>query len=265
MTDAANPGFNDPKEMTMDTTLYPVRSAARRDAAPLYLLEDVRKVYGTGSSAVHALNGIDLRIDAGEMVVVVGVSGSGKSTLLQLLGGLDRPSSGRLTFEGTDVTRVSDRDLADVRLRTVGFVFQQFNLIPTLSALENVELAMAPTGVSREQRAGRAAEMLRRVGLGDRSSHLPAELSGGEQQRAAIARALANDPDVLLADEPTGNLDSATGAQILGLLRELWQVDGKTVVLITHDPAIAADAPRVISLTDGIVDGEDPVSVGGRR
>jgi putative ABC transport system ATP-binding protein len=230
---------------------------------PLYDLADVRKVYGTGPTAVHALNGVDLRIGSGEMVVVVGASGSGKSTLLQLMGGLDRPSSGRLIFEGTDVGSASETGMAAMRLWTIGFVFQQFNLIPTLTAGENVELAMAPTGLNPVERSHRATDLLARVGLGDRAEHLPSELSGGEQQRVAIARALANDPEVILADEPTGNLDSATGAQILALLRELWEMMGKTVVLITHDPAIAGDAPRVVRLADGMVESDDAVALIG--
>ncbi len=223
----------------------------------LYRLEAVSKVYGSGSAAVYALDGVDLEIGLGDFTVIVGSSGSGKSTLLQLLGGLDRPSAGRLELEGTDLARAGDPALAEIRLRTVGFVFQQFNLIPTLTAGENVELAAAPTGIDAATRSRRAIEMLDRVGLAERRGHLPSELSGGEQQRVAIARALVNEPDVLLADEPTGNLDSATGGQILGLLRELWRETGMSVVLITHDPAIAADAPRVVRLADGRVAGDD--------
>ena len=234
----------------------------------LYRLQSVSKVYGGGATAVYALNGIDLEIGLGEFAVIVGPSGSGKSTLLQLLGGLDRPSAGRLEFEGSDLATAADAALAEIRLRTIGFVFQQFNLIPTLSAAENVELAIAPTGAGAEVRRRRAAEMLGRVGLADRAEHLPSELSGGEQQRVAIARALVNEPDVLLADEPTGNLDSGTGDQILGLLRDLWRESGMTVVLITHDPAIAGDAPRVVRLADGEIadDGRGdflPAAVGG--
>jgi putative ABC transport system ATP-binding protein len=223
----------------------------------LYRLESVSKVYGSGSAAVHALNGVDLEIGHGEFTVIVGSSGSGKSTLLQLLGGLDRPSAGRLEFEGSNLAAAADSALAEIRLRTVGFVFQQFNLIPTLTAGENVELAAVPTGINARDRADKSVEMLARVGLADRRGHLPSELSGGEQQRVAIARALVNEPDVLLADEPTGNLDSTTGEQILDLLRELWRETGMTVVLITHDPSIAADAPRVVRLADGRVSGDD--------
>ena len=220
----------------------------------LYGLTGVSRVYGSGTTAVRALDEIDLRIDVGEFAVIVGSSGSGKSTLLQLLGALDRPTDGRIDFEGRDLARASDRDLSGIRLRTVGFVFQQFNLIPTLTAAQNVELAMAPRGVDGSARSARALEMLELVGLADRAGHLPSELSGGEQQRVAIARALVNEPDVLLADEPTGNLDSKTGAEVLRLLYELWERTGTTVVLITHDSSIAETAPRVIRLADGRLD-----------
>ena len=222
-----------------------------------YELDSVTKVYGSGATAVTALEGVDLEIASGELVAIVGSSGSGKSTLLQLLGGLDRPSAGRLALDGLEVGRAGDRELAAIRLRTIGFVFQQFNLIPTLTAAENVEVAAAPLGLDGSRLRDRAAAMLDRVGLADRAAHLPAELSGGEQQRVAIARSLVNEPEVLLADEPTGNLDSATGEQILGLLRDLWRESGMTIVLVTHDPSIAADSPRVIRLADGRIAGED--------
>ncbi|MEA2481530.1 MAG: putative transport system ATP-binding protein, partial [Thermoleophilaceae bacterium] len=172
----------------------------------LYELNDVAKVYG-GASEVRAVDGVDLTVDEGEFLVIAGASGSGKTTLLQLLGGLDRPTGGTIEFEGNDLARLSDDDLARLRLRTVGFVFQQFNLIPTLTAGQNVEVAMAPTGIGRDERRRRASELLDQVGLGARAGHLPSQLSGGEQQRVAIARAVANAPRVLFADEPTGNLD----------------------------------------------------------
>lgn len=232
-------------------------SEAMRDEEALYRLEAATKVFGSGAAAVNALDGIDLEIGVGELLVIVGPSGSGKSTLLQLLGGLDRPSAGAIELDGIDLARAADSELAAVRLRTVGFVFQQFNLVPTLTAGENVELAAAPLGLDRRALKLKAASILDRVGLGDRIDHLPSELSGGEQQRVAIARALINEPDVLLADEPTGNLDSRTGEQILQLLQELWRESGMTIVLITHDPSIAADAPRVVRLADGRVAGED--------
>jgi putative ABC transport system ATP-binding protein len=209
----------------------------------LYELDDVVKAYGP----VRAVAGVDLRIERGEFVVVAGPSGSGKTTLLQLLGALDRPTSGAIAFEGRDLAALGDAELTRLRRDRIGFIFQQFNLIPTLTALQNVEAAI----VTRDRRA-RATELLERVGLGARGSHLPSQLSGGEQQRVAIARALANEPDVLLADEPTGNLDTATGQEIMALLRGLWE-EGLSVVLISHDPAIAGAAPRVVRLRDGRV------------
>jgi putative ABC transport system ATP-binding protein len=229
---------------------------------PLYRLEHLTKVYGSERTEVRAVDEIDLEIAPGEFVVIVGPSGSGKSTLLQLLGALDRASGGAIEFEGRDLSGLGDRDLADLRLRTLGFIFQQFNLIPTLNARENVEVAMAPTGISGTDRARSALEALERVGLQARAEHLPSELSGGEQQRVAIARALANGPDVLLADEPTGNLDTKTGEAILSLLYHLWREHGLTVVLITHDPAIAAEAPRVVHLGDGRITSDSASSVG---
>ena len=218
-----------------------------------YSLRGVGRRYGDGDGLVDALADVDLEVREGEFVAVVGPSGSGKSTLLQILGALDRPTTGTSTFEGRDLARLGDDALAALRLERIGFVFQQFNLIPTLTARENVEVAIAPTGAPAAERIGRADGLLERVGLGDRIGHLPSQLSGGEQQRVAIARALANSPDVLLADEPTGNLDSATGGSILGLLRTLWSETGVTVVLITHDAGIAAQAERLIELADGRV------------
>jgi putative ABC transport system ATP-binding protein len=224
-----------------------------RDGHPqlLYELRGVVKTYGSTETMVRAVDGIDLEIAEGEFIVIVGPSGSGKSTLLQLLGALDRPSAGTISFGHRDLGSSVDRQLAELRLRTLGFIFQQFNLVPTLSALENVELAMAPIRLSADDRQERARELLARVGLSPRADHLPSQLSGGEQQRVAIARALANEPDVLLADEPTGNLDSRTGEEILALLYRLWQETGVTVVLITHDQAIAQTAPRVLTMADG--------------
>jgi putative ABC transport system ATP-binding protein len=211
----------------------------------VYELREVVKAYGAGATQVRAVDGIDLRIERGEFVVVAGPSGSGKTTLLQLLGALDRPTSGSVVFEGTDLATVGDGGLARLRRDRLGFVFQQFNLIPTLTALQNVEVPMSGN-------RPRAIELLERVGLGARAGHLPSQLSGGEQQRVAIARALANQPDVLLADEPTGNLDTATGEEIVALLRGLWE-DGLSLVLITHDPAVAGTAPRIVHMRDGRV------------
>jgi putative ABC transport system ATP-binding protein len=233
----------------------PGADGAEGSAGTLYRLEGVVKTYGTGEMLVRAVDGIDIAISAGEFVVIVGPSGSGKSTLLQLLGALDRPSGGHVEFEGRDLGNLGDTELADLRLNTLGFVFQQFNLIPTLTARGNVEVAMAPTRVSPAARSQIALELLERVGLGTRATHLPSQLSGGEQQRVAIARALANNPEVLLADEPTGNLDTKTGDAILSLLYKLWDEAGLTVVLITHDHAIA-EAPRVrvVDITDGRIE-----------
>ena len=218
----------------------------------LYELDDVRKVFD-GATPVQAVAGVDLSIGRGEYVSVVGASGSGKTTLLQLLGTLDRPSGGTLQFEGRDTSRLSDSELADLRQQTLGFIFQQFNLIPTLTARQNVEAALAPSGIGSDERRDRARTLLDRVGLADRVDHLPSQLSGGEQQRVAIARALANDPDVLLADEPTGNLDSATSQEIIDLLRRLSRTEGLSIVLVTHDPAIAGGADRVVRMSDGRV------------
>ena len=215
----------------------------------LYRLTNVSKAYG----AVRALDGVDLEIGVGEVVAIAGPSGSGKTTLLQLLGAMDRPSAGDVRFEDRDLAELGDGELAALRRATLGFVFQQFNLIPTLTAAQNVEAALAPGPLGGGDRRARAAELLGRVRLGDRAHHLPSQLSGGEQQRVAIARALANRPRVVLADEPTGNLDSATGAEVVALLRSLSDEEGMSVVLVTHDPAIAAAAPRTVELQDGRV------------
>jgi putative ABC transport system ATP-binding protein len=217
----------------------------------LYELRSVAKFFQRGPTTVRALDGIDLSIGAGEFVALEGPSGSGKTTLLQLLGALDRPSSGEVLFEGRDLARLPDHELAGLRLRSFGFVFQQFNLIPTLSAVENVEAKLAPTGGTRE----RALELLHEVGLSDRADHLPQQLSGGEQQRVAIARALSVEPRVVLADEPTGNLDSATGSEIIELLANLAAEHGSTVVVATHDASLASRAPRRLAMRDGRLTG----------
>jgi putative ABC transport system ATP-binding protein len=220
---------------------------------PAYELHEVSKTYSLGGHEVRAVRDLELTIDAGESVVVVGPSGSGKTTLLQLLGGLDRPTSGNVLFEGRNLARMGDGELSRLRLETFGFVFQQFNLIPTLTAAQNVEVALAPR---MEKGAGRREAVLRlldSVGLAARSQHVPSRLSGGEQQRVAIARALANEPHVLLADEPTGNLDSETGAEIIDLLMSLSGEGGRTVIVVTHDAGIAARARRVVRMHDGHV------------
>ncbi len=226
---------------------------AAAPAGPLYELRAVCRVYRTGAGEVRALDGIDLDIGRGELVAVEGPSGSGKSTLLQLLGALDQPSSGSLLFDGRDLGRMGERDLTALRSHDVGFVFQAFNLIPTLTAAENVEVAMVPLGRDRGARRARAADLLERVGLAGRADHLPSRLSGGEQQRVAIARALANDPRVILADEPTGNLDSTTADEVMRALRALSE-QSVTVIVVTHDRDIATTAGRRVHLRDGHVE-----------
>jgi putative ABC transport system ATP-binding protein len=213
-------------------------------------LDDVRKTYANGSVEVEAVRGVSLSIDEGEYVAIMGPSGSGKSTLMHLLGCLDRPTSGTYLLAGSDVSRMSEPELAQVRNERIGFVFQQFNLLATMTACRNVELPLCYAGVGRTERRERALEALRRVGLEDRVLHKPGELSGGQQQRVAVARALVTDPAMILADEPTGNLDSASAADVLALFEEL-RVAGRTIVLITHEPDVAAAAQRTLHIRDG--------------
>ena len=213
-------------------------------------MTDIRKIYDTGKVKVEALKGIDLLIDKGEIVAIVGPSGSGKSTLMNLVGCLDTPTSGEYQLAGENVAGVTRDQLADIRNRPVGFVFQNFNLLPHITAQENVELPMLFGGVPPAERHDRAADLLGRVRLGDRLDHKPTELSGGQMQRVAIARALAMNPDIVLADEPTGNLDSSAGTDIMSLFEELWKA-GRTLVIITHDPALARRASRVVEIRDG--------------
>jgi putative ABC transport system ATP-binding protein len=220
------------------------------DAAPLIQLEAITKTYTMGDVEVHALRGVSLSIGRGEFTAIMGASGSGKSTLMNLLGCLDRPTAGRYLLEGNDVSRLPSDALATIRNRTIGFVFQSFNLLSRTSALENVELPLVYAGLTTAERHARAAEALGRVGLGDRVDHHPSQLSGGQQQRVAIARALVNQPRVLLADEPTGNLDSRTSEEVMALLQELGRA-GITVVLVTHEPDIAEHASRIIVMRDG--------------
>ena len=211
----------------------------------------LEKLFPMGDTTVYALRGVDLSVDRGELVAILGASGSGKSTLLGLLGGLDSPSSGRVEIGGVDITHMRENQLADIRNRKIGFVFQFFNLIPTLTALENVELPIQFFRDGRHSPRRRAKELLSLVGLGDRLKHRPGQLSGGEQQRVAIARALANSPDLILADEPTGNLDTTTGQTVLQVLLDVRQETGTTLIIVTHDPQIAGLADRVLTMQDG--------------
>jgi putative ABC transport system ATP-binding protein len=216
-----------------------------------YELTGVGKAFARGPAVIHAVEDVDLTIEPGEFVAIEGPSGSGKTTLLQLLGALDRPSGGQILFDGRDLAELPDAELAELRLRAFGFVFQQFNLIPTLTALENVEAKLAPAGVLGAELRERAEALLAEVGLAGRASHLPSHLSGGEQQRVAIARALALEPQVILADEPTGNLDTRTGADVVESLAGLAARRGTTVIVATHDAALAGRAPRRLTMRDG--------------
>jgi putative ABC transport system ATP-binding protein len=217
---------------------------------PLIVAENLVKLYRMGEEDVHALDGVSLSIARGDYCAIIGPSGSGKSTLMNVIGALDRPTRGRLVIDGSDVADMNDEELAEFRNRTVGFIFQSFNLLPRLSALENVELPMIYAGVDPRTRHARAAELLTRVGLGTRMLHRPTQLSGGQQQRVAIARALAGNPALLLADEPTGALDTNTGNEIMRLFGEL-NGEGVTIVLVTHELEIAAATKRTIEMRDG--------------
>ncbi|MBX7547432.1 ABC transporter ATP-binding protein [Streptomyces sp. NPDC004232] len=217
----------------------------------MYDLRNVTKRYTRGKDTVHALDGVDLTIGDGDRLVIQGPTGGGKSTLLQMLGGLDRPSSGEVILDGTDLAKLSEARLTRVRSENIGFVFQSFNLIPTLTAQENVETALVPLGIKAKERRELAAEALHSVGLGERLGHLPGEMSGGQQQRVAIARALVKKPKVLLADEPTGNLDEGMRDEIMDVLERLWKEHGLTFVMVTHDSALAKKAPRLATIRKG--------------
>ncbi|MBM1154973.1 ABC transporter ATP-binding protein [archaeon] len=217
---------------------------------------NVRKVYMLGKVAVEALRGVNMEVRYGEFIAIMGPSGSGKTTLLNIIGTLDRPTTGKVYIDGQDITPLSDRELTELRRRKIGFVFQFYNLIPTLTALENVELPMQIAGVNFREARERAMKLLEIVGLKERMHHRPDELSGGEQQRVAIARALANRPSIILADEPTGDLDSKTGMEIIELLYRLSREEHVTVIVATHDPMVANFADRILLLKDGVIKGE---------
>lgn len=233
--------------MSTETLNQPVAPAATANA---YEMIGVGRTYVTEAGGLDAVKSVDLVVPSGEYVVIEGPSGSGKSTLLQLMGMLDTPTRGNLKCGDSEVSQLGESELADMRLRKVGFIFQQFNLIPTLTARQNVEIAMFPAGVGKDAARQRALDLISQVGLAERADHYPGQLSGGEQQRVAIARALANEPEILLADEPTGNLDTQTSGEILGLIHDLWS-KGLTVILITHDRSIADQATRKYTMRDG--------------
>lgn len=224
---------------------------------PIIVTRDLWKIYPMDGTQVEALRGVNLTVQEGEFVALVGPSGSGKSTLLHLLGAMDRPTRGEVLFAGKNLGTLRDGERTRLRCHAIGFVFQTFNLLPTLTASENVEIALRFTGMPSDERSARARDLLTLVGLGARSKHLPRQLSGGERQRVAIARALANHPKLLLADEPTGNLDSVTGEGIIALLQEVHR-GGQTIVLVTHNAAIAAQAERVLYLKDGLFEQREP-------
>lgn len=226
---------------------------------PAIELRDVVKTYMMGETEVRALRGASMKVDEGEFVAIMGPSGSGKSTLLNMIGALDVPTEGTVTIGGTDVSTLSESELSLLRRDQIGFVFQEFNLIGTMTALDNVALPLVFRGMPRQDRKDRAREVLEQVGLGDRLTHRPAELSGGQQQRVSMARALVGDPNVILADEPTGNLDTKTGDTVMNLLEELNDA-GKTVVMVTHDPHDAEFADRVVDITDGVTSRREEAS-----
>lgn len=220
-------------------------------------IKDIKRDFKLGSETLHVLKGINLTIEKGEYVALMGPSGSGKSTLMNILGCLDTPTSGEYILNGKDVSKMTDTELADIRNKEIGFVFQTFNLMPRTTALDNVALPMVYAGVSKEKRHERAKEVLKLVGLEDRMLHKPNELSGGQRQRVAVARALVNHPSIILADEPTGNLDSKTSYEIMNLFNEIYQ-NGNTVILVTHEEDIAQYAQRIIRLKDGLIESDNP-------
>ena len=229
-----------------------------RPAGPLVIdIADVTKLYKMGAEIIHALRGVSVEIRRNEYLAIMGPSGSGKSTLMNMLGCLDTPTSGQYMFNGKNVAHMADDELADIRNREIGFVFQTFNLLPRSTALANVELPLIYAGIPAHTRHERAAQTLRDVGLGDRMTHKPNELSGGQRQRVAVARALVNHPSIILADEPTGNLDSKTGVEIMALFEELYE-DGNTIIVVTHEEDIARHARRIVRLRDGLIESDGP-------
>ncbi|MFM9092101.1 MAG: ABC transporter ATP-binding protein [Verrucomicrobiota bacterium] len=237
----------------------PALRPARAPGDLVIRIEGVTKLYRMGTETIHALRGVNLEIRRNEYLAIMGPSGSGKSTLMNMLGCLDTPSAGRYDFNGKDVARMVDDELAEIRNREIGFVFQTFNLLPRSDALHNVELPLVYAGVRPAARRERALGALRNVGLGDRIHHKPNEMSGGQRQRVAIARALVNHPSILLADEPTGNLDSRTGEEIMALFEDLYE-QGHTIIVVTHEEDIARHARRVVRLRDGLIESDGPVA-----
>lgn len=223
-------------------------------------IKGVKKIYDLGAEKIHALDGVSLKIERGEYIAIMGPSGSGKSTIMNILGCLDTPTSGSYYFEDEEVSEMDDNQLAGIRNEKIGFVFQTFNLLPRISSLQNVELPLIYGGVSLESRRERAELVLERVGLGDRMNHKPNELSGGQRQRVAVARALANEPSIILADEPTGNLDSKTGEEIMVLFNQIHEA-GNTIILVTHEEYIAENAHRIIRLHDGLIASDEVVQM----
>ena len=227
---------------------------------PIIIVDDIHKSYLMGKEAVPALRGVSLEIQRGEIVCLMGPSGSGKTTLLNIIGGLDEPSRGHIIVEGANLVSLNENELARLRLQKMGFIFQNYNLLGNFTAQENVESPMVLAKIGRRERQQRARDLLQKVDLGDRAHHYPSELSGGQQQRVAIARALVNQPAILLADEPTGNLDSQSGKEIMDLLLKLNQEQKTTIVLVTHDPNVAAHAQRIVQLFDGLIKAPEAIS-----